>query len=770
MTVLEALSAAKEIMIPKNPLPVEKTCAFDLVQYAAPSARIGKGGTANSNCFRVAVLENAFFATEKIAKQAQQFGEQPWAYIRISQHGEGELVVSHANLLYAYTHKLIEESAGKPVAEFAEGKFYQAAFRWHRPIYDYLLTQVWRTARNFDPVSHIRDMAKAGYTHLEVNGLAQPVPFEEPIPGEFYSQFYAYCIGLDQYVYSELNKGIYPVEYLTANLNLLKSYARIGKKYGLSPGILCFEPRSVPEKLLRRYPTLRGARVDHPLRSRMPRFTLTHSHPRVQAHYAEMMTKLLQAVPELAFMSIWSNDSGAGFEYTSSLYVGRNGGPYLIREWRTHEQIAEVAGKNVVHFMKILCDAAAKINPEFRVSLRLEPFKVEHDVIMKHLEPQMDIEVPSMLVRGYDLPYHHEKYTDVPGIAGSILHNSIEPREKEMIASLEDRGIGSHMVYSQGNGFNLEPLVGIPFPWLLHEKLKAMRKTNVRYAANLGGFTPPRLAPYQINREVFRAFMLEPDCDINEAIALKAKEWVGETSADLLVQLWQEAEQAVRWMPPLPLYSGFGFVWLRVWVRPFVPDLLAVPEPERRYYEDFMVSPANNTNNSDLGRDVLFDLISKEYGESYAERVDNNALPPLHKAIEITQAQAENSSLSQKERAVFIDQLDRLRGLRCWLGTQRSVAAWVAGVYNYLNATTATDKKRWRAYIDDMIDRELQNAEALLQLWENSEVDFITVSEVGETSYIYGDNLGELIKRKIALMKKYRHVEPRIDKNVLWKI
>ena len=321
MTVKEAFSATRKVVISKNPLPVEQTCALDLIELAMPDAALSTapGDAAEKQTFKIAVLENAPFATDHITQKATPFSDKPWAYFRISPRGGGELVVSHANLLYAYIHKIIDECATEPVAAFEQGKFYQAAFRWHRPIYDYLLTQVWRTARNFDPHAHIRDIAKAGYTHLEVNGLAQPIPFEEPIPGEFYSQFYSYCIALDQYVYSELNKGMYPVEYLTANLNLLKEYSQIGQKYGLSPGLLCFEPRSVPEKLLQKFPTLRGARVDHPLRSRKPRYTLSHAHPRVQAHYAEMIGKLLHAVPELAFMSIWSNDSGAGFEYTRSL-------------------------------------------------------------------------------------------------------------------------------------------------------------------------------------------------------------------------------------------------------------------------------------------------------------------------------------------------------------------------------------------------------------------------------------------------------------------
>ena len=79
---------------------------------------------------------------------------------------------------------------------------------------------------------------------------------------------------------------------------------------------------------------LRGPRVDHPFRSFRPRYTMTLTHPLVRQHYADMMRALLQEVPDLGYIAVWSNDSGSGFEHTKSLYVGRNGGPYMIREWK----------------------------------------------------------------------------------------------------------------------------------------------------------------------------------------------------------------------------------------------------------------------------------------------------------------------------------------------------------------------------------------------------------------------------------------------------
>ena len=73
-------------------------------------------------------------------------------------------------------------------------------------------------------------------------------------------------------------------------------------------------------------------------------------------------------------MAVWSNDSGSGFEHTKSLYVGRNGGPYLVREWKDDEDIARLAADNIAHFLPPPRDAAARINPGFRVITRLESF------------------------------------------------------------------------------------------------------------------------------------------------------------------------------------------------------------------------------------------------------------------------------------------------------------------------------------------------------------------------------------------------------------
>ena len=69
-----------------------------------------------------------------------------------------------------------------------------------------------------------------------------------------------------------------------------------------------------------------------------------------------------------------------------------------------------------------------------------------------------------------------------------------------------------------------------------------------------------------------------------------------------------------------------------------------------------------------------------------------------------------------------------------------------------------------------MIDLDLENTDRLLTLWETTETEFMLVSDVGETSFIYGENLADQLRRKIELTEAYRHHAPRIDEHILWRM
>ena len=126
--------------------------------------------------------------------------------------------------------------------EFRQGKTITPAFPRVRPSYDSFLTMHNRTIRDFDREEHIRNLARLGFSHAEVNGLAFAVPFERGPVGEVLHRFYTYCPALDQFVTSRLNRGYYDRDYLQANLNFLKTNAALAEKYGLSAGMTCFDP------------------------------------------------------------------------------------------------------------------------------------------------------------------------------------------------------------------------------------------------------------------------------------------------------------------------------------------------------------------------------------------------------------------------------------------------------------------------------------------------------------------------------------------------
>ena len=79
--------------------------------------------------------------------------------------------------------------------------------------------------------------------------------------------------------------------------------------------------------------------------------------------------------------------------------------------------------------------------------------------------------------------------------------------------------------------------------------------------------------------------------------------------ADTLLQAWSLVEDAIEAFPHVSaLYSMYGFVWYRLWVRPLVPNIEAIPLEERAYYQNHMCTTPHNPNNVDLARDVLFQL------------------------------------------------------------------------------------------------------------------------------------------------------------------
>jgi hypothetical protein len=750
----------RSVTYPTHGLPVEQTAAEELARFAGltatAAARPGQG-------------VNVALAARRWARVPGVPATGAWVWLRITEAGAGEITASEPAFLFAAVRLLAHGLSDLTRAKLDRGVLLKTAFNWHRPASDSCLTQYWRSARKFDPEHYVATLAESGFTHVEVNGLDAHLPYEDSVPSEYYPQFYTYGPGFNHFIDTPLTRGVWPAHYLEANLTRLVNLAALGRKYGLKPGVCMFEPRSLPERFFQKNPTLRGARVDHPFRSRLPRFCLAQDHPVTKAHYRAALQNLMQAVPDLSYLSVWTNDSGAGFEHTGSLYVGRNGGPYMIREWRSHEKIAQAAGESIARYLRNLQTAAAELNPDFDVILRLEPFKLEQDYIKAGMGNHVTWEAPSLLVRGYHLPYTHARYPGMGGVAGSALQPMIDPAERTVLRESRAQGADPDLHYSAGSTANYEPLIGIPYPRMLHQKLQAMRATGLKRISALGGLGNTAATPYWPNPAVLRAAQFTPRRSIDDVLLDTARRFVGDRHAASLVAAWAAFEDALSWQPVVYLFTGFGFCWQRTFDRPYVPDIEAIPLSERAYYERHGCFQHNNPGINDLGKDVLFDLVNREQGERALAAFDRNVLPRLAKLLAKLTSLEARTAQEPAVQAVFADLHDRARAYRAWCGSLRMVNAWCAHVYGYLQSKTAAEKKQHERLLQAAIDVELANTTELIALLETARTEVMVVSSKGNNTFFYGEDLPKLLREKIRLMEKYRHRKPRIDRDILWR-
>jgi hypothetical protein len=738
-TVADALKKARVLAIPEGGRPVDRTVAEELRVGLAPQAEIRSvrpGDGAGPGVFRIAVADEKFAAGPS-ADAIKKAAGKGWMYVRLAPDGAGELVTSAPHLLYALCRLLADDWLGLDAAALEKGKLIVPAFSRLEGGDNYLANPK-RVAAGYDAEASVRELARLGFSHVPVNALAKDMPAEQGPPGEIYFRFYYFSPDLDQFVETPLNAGAYSAEYLEANLALLKANARLAVKYGLTPGLNISSPRSVPDAVLEKYPYLRGARVDHPFRSYRPRFTLTLSHPAVRWHYAELMRRLMREVPALGYIYLWTNDSGSGFEYTASLYAGRNGGAYLVREWKSHESIAKAAAENVLRYFRTLRDAAAETRPDFRLLFNLFSFSNEETFILDGLTQGLDL-----------------------WVAPKELDDS--PRGRRLKA-LPAKGSEIFTTTRLQNNY----LLGIPSPWLAAEEVQALRAAGFDKAQVT--VDPAPLAPYDVNREVLRALNFDPEANVDSVVMAAAVRLAGKRAAPAMVRAWRLADTAVRGFPSIMLYgdNNWGFPWYRLLVRPFAPDIGRIPEAERAFYEKYMTVTFNNPNLVDLGTDILWTLMTTDQADAAVAQADGATWKPLDEAIAALRVAVGESEGSA--RAVFVDQLDRLRALRCYFRTLRNTAAWVAGVHGYIEAKDPAEKARRRESVRAMIDDEVRNARDLAGLFESSTTRFMPVDPTGETFNMYGRNLPDLIKKKIALMEKHRDDEPRIDPDFMWRL
>jgi hypothetical protein len=218
---------------------------------------------------------------------------------------------------------------------------------------------------------------QAGVTHVSVSCPGEKSRWEMDDPADPYLNWSIIHNSVFKAIVPELLAEWIPADFAGRNLALIQARCRIVKRHGLKASFLGYEPLWWPELVFARHPELRGPRVDHPRRSRHPRFSPDLFHEEVGALYAGAIRRLLDAAPEIDLFIFSTNDSSTGLPWADLLYNSANG----------PDRGFAPLGPNLARFLA-RCEAAAagSSNPGCRFLIRGKFSGYEMESLRAHLQ------------------------------------------------------------------------------------------------------------------------------------------------------------------------------------------------------------------------------------------------------------------------------------------------------------------------------------------------------------------------------------------------
>lgn len=591
--------------------------------------------------------------------------------------------------------------------------------------------------------SFMKTVADAGFTHAQINHLPDLIhPEAISNPDNIYLWFANLGPGLDLFVSSDLSYGIYPEIYLERNRQVLLRCAAAARKHGLRPTLYLCEPRFVPERFFARHPQLRGPRVDNPTCSKTPLFALCTDRKEVLAHYAQLMGRMMDLVPDLAVATIFTSDSGAGFDYNPDAYAGPNGAGFNRK--RPLEQ-------RVVTWLRTLLEAGRKRNPIFRVQLT-SGFPPETRAKMLAMAPKgVDGTVFGALswTGGIEeqWAYHQSRF--------NVKSLDYKRAAKERLQDFRDRfaaasvGGRTPCVHAALPTYEyLHPLRYVPHPFETARVMKDLARLGARRMIAWGAISPREIVPYDVNLETMRALNERIDANPDQVVRRIAERWVGSKHAGALVEAWRESDRGIT---RRPLWAHWSGGWKQYLPGPLVPDLTRLTSKEVAYYwqlgfEDmdrlqgvgFFVPHETDERNRDFVLNQLYATVTLPSLKSAADRLDR----------------ARRSAPGEAAR-VLEHQRDHIRLAYLY---QRSLWNWFeAGRY------LAPGKKPGRGRpMPRIVDDEIEVTRELIALTEGRAEQLLLLNPLGDTMmYAHGPGYVAKLKQRIAVMKRHRNDAPR---------
>jgi len=644
----------------------------------------------------------------------------------------GQIIVEGSNPRAVYQGILLLEDhlAEHPSLPRSFEKTVIFPFRDRYVLWDSLLTGQNKGALGFDLERHVREAVRLGYSGMECNRFVGMTLLQQGDPRDPYPWYTYWGPSMDQFVTSPLFDGVFPKDYLDRNLADLKKVVALVESFGMKPIFMGYEPRYIPEEFFKRRPDLRGPRVDHPLRSIVPRYSLCVDRPEVLDHYRALACLLAEEVPGIREMHVIPQDSGAGICWGHGLYSGRNGPEYCRNI---------PAGKRMEKFFGTIRQGLR--DGGLDIPLVVQPHKMSRPEIDQFFSSlPSEIELTAGNWASWSIAFN-----DPLGIDRHVFQRQSET--------------GRRRLYYQQHffGFDVAPTSEFPAPYLLAERLKRAQGLGLDALNTLGGFVSPPVKERSVMQETYRRYLLEPGVPVEALVGQVARDLGGSDGASALDASWKEIHEVLlKNGRSIGFAAGTEYASRRTLIRPLVADASALLPQEREWWLAYTFGGYLRFGQAHLFRGEA-GLPSQEWYRGNFERCAR-ARDVFQQASARLRALLQDNPGSGRTHPYLIAHERQLR----FLGYVYSTGANLYEGQRILDKYSSkevdagsvrevdADVERFR----DVIEKEIENAGALLDFVnKGGDIGMALLPE--ETTWAYSRNLPELLRRKIAIMKSH---------------
>jgi hypothetical protein len=562
-----------------------------------------------------------------------------------------------------------------------------------------------------------------GATHVRITDNIPHSFWQFDTEGDPYPAWYIHQPTLFKIFTPDKLKPYMNMEYAEKVASIFEERCKILRRHGLKAYYFATEPALLPEKFYTDNPELRGARVDHPNRSKVARFAPCVDTPEILALYREAMLLLQKRCPEIELITLFTSDSGSGFCWAHGLYAGRNGNSNC-----QHRPMAE----RIAGLLITLQQAAKEVGTE--VEINMQPIHPRQ--WMGTIQNQKQI--AATLPKGLTL-------SRFPNASGETF----------------DRGKPGW------SGYTFSPVIGLTNP-LQNARSLLRRSSNMKENSRLivSNVNPESMEFNLGLYEHLTQVKVENYAQMLQELRNYAIKLAGDQGADDLLQIWLALDRIANDLRVLNFGSilRFGPILTRWINRPLVPFPEELSPEDIAYYRPFLFQAKGEKQANNL-----IDIQAMRPFEGYGarllvQRVYEMVMANLTKAQKLARSLHENE-IDPSRKEEWNNLVNRLAVLHSLVQTIDNVVAYQAlldlvhsrGVKPEENPVLGVTASWDRQEIQRIARNEIDNAARLKRLLESSKIPLIHTAKIPEYESIrvLGPDLPSQLKRKIDIMNKH---------------